>query len=173
MHCIFSHSCFLRHRYSLQLTKKTHIFDKCTPQSLCHCVWGESLSSQVISAYPLVPCLAGEHTSLWARSPEAGSTERRKIPQKIHGSREEFGVFCFPGGVPSSSLACDFAMDFGKAGWRSRSRHVVEGGRSPRRKQSLDASSRSSLEDETRGPGLPGVIPTGSQNPCTHRVSEF
>ena len=95
--------------------------------------------------------------------------------KKIHGSREEFGVFfCFSRWSPIGILAGDFAMDFGIGRVAQQtSRHVVEGGRSPRRKQSLDASSRSSWDDETRGPGLPGVTPTGRQNPCTHRISEF
>ena len=137
---------------------------------------GNSCLHELFQPIPLF-CLAGEHTSLWARSPEAGSTERRRNPKqknpRIQGGVWSF-FFCFSRWSPIGILAGDFAMDFGIGRVAQQtSRHVVEGGRSPRRKQSLDASSRSSWDDETRGPGLPGVTPTGSQNPCTHRISEF
>ena len=178
VHCIFSHSCSLRHRYSVfPPTHKKTFPIKCTPQSLCRCVWGEFLSSRIISAYPPFLPRRGAYLTL---GPQPGSwidwaAEKSETKKSTDPGRSlEFFFLFFPGGVPSASWLAIFAMDFGIGRVAQQTfRHVVEGGRSPRRKQSLDASSRSSWDDETRGPGLPGVTPTGSQNPCTHRISEF
>lgn len=156
----------------------------CTPPSLCRLCLGEILVfTKLFQPIPGL-CLAGEHTSLWARSPEAGSTERRKIRnKKIQGTDalqiQGGGVWrCFlffSRWSPITILAGDFLLwTFweGRCGAAGHDTELKEAGHQGAT-QSLDASSRSSLEDETRGPGLPGVTPTGSQNPCTHRVSEF